>query len=46
MQRLADKLTTAQDELDQLTLMLKVADGKAKPSVLKSPAKTLPAKDV
>lgn len=46
MQRLADKLTTAQDELDELTLQLKVAKGKAKPSALKSPTKNLPAEDV
>ena len=36
----------SQDELDQLTLQLKVASGKTKPSVLKNPPKTLATQDV
>ena len=49
MQRLADKLQTAQDELDDLILQLKIAQGKAKGSdakKLKSPEKKIANEDV
>ena len=36
MERLADKLKTQQDDLDQLTLELKVLQGKAPASKLKT----------
>ena len=39
MERLADKLKTQQDDLDQLTLELKVLQGKAPASKLKTPMK-------
>ena len=49
MQRLADKLQTAQEELDDLTLQLKISQGKAKAAdskKLKSPEKKLPSEDM
>lgn len=49
MQRLADKLQTAQEELDDLTLQLKISQGKAKATdtkKLKSPDKKIAAEDV
>ena len=49
MQRMADKLQTAQDELDDLTLQLKISQGKAKAAdakKLKSPEKKIPAEDM
>ena len=49
MQRLADKLQTAQDELDDLTLQLRISQGKAKASdakKLKSPDKKIAAEDM
>lgn len=49
MQRMADKLQTAQSELDDLTLQLKISQGKAKAAdskKLKSPEKKIPAEDM
>ena len=49
MQRMADKLQTAQAELDDLTLQLKISQGKAKAAdakQLKSPEKKIPAEDM
>ena len=46
MQRLTDKVMTAQAEYDELKLELLVVERKAKASKLKDPSKRLPTEDV